>query len=93
MSHIRINRDHSLTIDRAREIVDALATQLTDRYECHTRWQDDSLHFERSGIAGQIDVEPGIVRISARLGFLLAPLKHRLEQEIHRYLDEGFGES
>jgi len=93
MSHIKINRDHRLTMDRAREIVDALATQLTDRYECHARWQDDSLYFERSGIAGQIDVEPGMVRISARLGFLLAPLKYRLEQEIHRYLDEGFGES
>jgi putative polyhydroxyalkanoate system protein len=93
MSHIKINRPHDLTIDRAREIVEILATRLTDRYECHTHWQDDSLHFERSGIAGQIDVEPGMVRVSAQLGFLIAPLKHRLEEEIHRYLDEGFGDS
>jgi putative polyhydroxyalkanoate system protein len=93
MSHITINREHGLTVDQAKQVVETLATQLTDRYECHTHWQDDSLHFERSGIAGQIDVEPGAVRVSVRLGFLLVPLKHRLEQEIHRYLEEGFGDS
>ena len=60
------------------------------RTPCAFHWQDDSLHFERSGIAGQIDVEPGIVRVSVRLGFLLVSLKHRLVQEIHRYLEEGF---
>ncbi len=93
MFHINVNRTHNLTFDRSREVVETLVSQLTERYECHARWQDGSLYFERSGIAGQIDFEPGMVRISARLGFLLVPLKHRLEQEIHRYLDEGFGES
>jgi putative polyhydroxyalkanoate system protein len=73
--------------------METLVDQLTDRYECQTHWDDGSLRFERSGIAGQIDFEPGTVRISVQLGFLLVPLKHRLEQEIHRYLDEGFGES
>ncbi len=93
MFHININRAHNLTVDHSREVVETLADQLTERYECHTHWEEGSLHFERSGIAGQIDFEPGRVRISARLGFLLVPLKHRLEQEIHRYLDERFGES
>jgi len=41
-------------------------------------------------VGGHIDLEPGMVRIDARLGFLLAPFKHQLEQEIHRQLDEIF---
>ncbi|HCB12440.1 MAG TPA: hypothetical protein DEP36_02555, partial [Gammaproteobacteria bacterium] len=36
-------------------------------------------------------LEPGTIQVNVRLGFLLAPLKYRLEQEIHRELNEGFG--
>lgn len=90
MSHIVIHRSHELTLDQARRAAEFLAEQLADRYEIGYHWQGDSLHFERSGIGGHIDLEPGSVRINARLGFLLAPLKHRLEQEIHRRLDEIF---
>ena len=91
MSHIAIHRDHSLTLDQAREAAETMALQLADRYEISHHWQDDSLYFERSGVNGQIDLEPGAIRISVRLGFLLVPLKYQLEQEIHRELDEGFG--
>jgi len=89
--HIVIHRDHSLTLDQAREATETIASQLADRYEVSHHWQDDSLHFERSGVSGQIDLEPGAIQVNVRLGFLLAPLKHRLEQEIQRELDEGFG--
>jgi putative polyhydroxyalkanoate system protein len=91
MSHIVIHRDHELTLDQARETAETLAGQLAERYEISHHWQEDSLHFERSGVSGQIDLEPGVIRISVRLGFLLASLKSRLEQEIHRQLDERLG--
>jgi putative polyhydroxyalkanoate system protein len=91
MSHIVMHRDHPLTLDQAREAAETIAAQLADRYEISHHWQDDSLHFERSGVSGQIDLEPGAIRISIRLGFLLAPFKHRLEQHIHQELDAMFG--
>jgi putative polyhydroxyalkanoate system protein len=91
MSHIVIHRDHELTLDQARETAETLAGQLAERYEISHHWQEDSLHFERSGVSGQIDLEPGVIRISVRLGFLLASLKSRLEQEIHRQLDKRLG--
>lgn len=91
MSHIVIHRDHSLTLDQAREAAETIASQLADRYDINHHWQDDSLYFERSGVSGQIDLEPDAIRINMRLGFLLAPLKYRLEQEIHRKLNEEFG--
>ena len=69
-----------------------LAAQLADHYDIHYHWQGDALHFERSGVSGHITLEPGKVRVNARLGFLLVPLKQRLEQEIHRYLDDTFQE-
>ncbi len=90
MSHIAIHRSHELTLDQARRAAETLAEQLAERYEISHHWQGDSLHFERSGVGGHIDLEPGAVRITARLGFLLAPFKYKLEQEIHRQLDEIF---
>lgn len=93
MSHIVVHRDHSLTLDQARQAAEALAAQLAERYDIAYHWQGDALHFERSGVSGHIALEPDKVRINVRLGFLLVPLKQRLEQEVHRYLDEMFQES
>lgn len=90
MSHIVIHHPHDLTLDQARQAAETLAEQLAIRHEIGYHWQGDSLHFERSGVGGHIDLEPGMIRINARLGFLLAPFKHKLEQEIHRQLDEIF---
>ncbi len=88
MSHIAIERSHLLTPDQARQAAETLAEQLADRFEISYHWEGDSLHFERSGVAGHIDLEPGTVHINARLGFLLAPFKYQLEQEIHQALDK-----
>ena len=93
MSHIAINRSHELTLDQARQAAENIAAQLATHYDLSHHWQGDSLHFERSGVSGHIDLEPGTVRLNVRLGFLLVPLKYRLEQEIHRYLDEMFQDS
>ncbi|HAS82668.1 MAG TPA: poly(3-hydroxybutyrate) depolymerase [Verrucomicrobia bacterium] len=91
MAHIVIHREHTLTLDQAREMAETLVGELAERYEISHHWQEHSLCFERSGISGQIDLEPGLIRISLRLGFLLVTLKSRLEQEIHRQLDERLG--
>ena len=91
MSHIMIHRPHGLADGQARAAAEALVEELAERYEISHHWQEDSLYFERSGVSGQIDLEPGLIRISVRLGFLLATLRSRLEREIHRRLDECLG--
>ena len=90
MSHIAIHRTHSLPLDQARQAAETLAAQLATRYELSYHWQDDALHFERSGVSGCIELEPGAVRVNVRLGFLLVWQKTWLEQEIHRQMDEVF---
>jgi putative polyhydroxyalkanoate system protein len=90
MSHIVIHRDHALSPDEARQAAETLVTQLAARYEISYHWQDDTLHFERSGVSGCIKLEPGVARVNVRLGFLLIPMKPALEQEIHRRLDDTF---
>jgi len=90
MSHINIYRTHELSQERARRAAEAVAAHLNERFELHYRWEGDALYFERSGISGRMEVGERDVRIMARLGFLLLPLKSLFENEIHRYLDELF---
>ncbi len=90
MTHIVIHRAHALDLDEARQAAETLAAQLAARYEINYHWQDDTLHFERSGVSGCIELEPGVVRVNVRLGFLLIPMKHALDQEINRQLNEAF---
>lgn len=92
MSHIVIHRAHSFTLEQARQATETLAAQLAARYEISYHWQDDTLHFERSGVSGCIELEPDVVRIHVRLGFLLVWQKAWLEQEIHHQLDDAFRE-
>ena len=87
MFHITICRTHDLTLEQARQVAESVAGQLAARYELNHHWQGDSLHFERSGVSGRIELETGQLRVNVRLGFLLAPMKYLLEQEIQRQLD------
>lgn len=90
MSHILIHRPHDLGHEEARNSANTVAEHLRDEFNLSYRWEGDSLHFERTGVDGHIDVKPAEVLIEVRLGMLLRPLKGRLEKEIHRYLDEIF---
>jgi len=93
MSHINIHRRHNLSHNKARESAETIADYLDGRFSLPYHWEGDTLHFERSGVSGYIEIEEKDVRINVRLGFLLLPLKPKFEQEIHRYLDKLFEES
>lgn len=88
MSQISISRTHALSLDQARTTAEALAGELAARYALNHYWQENSLHFQRTGVTGQIDLEPGIIHINVRLGLLMAALKSYLEPEIDRKLNE-----
>lgn len=93
MSHIAIERSHPLTPQQARQAAETFAEHLASQHQIHYRWEGDSLHFQRSGIDGHVELAPSLIRINVRLGWLLISFKHRLEQEIHRHLDEIFPRS
>ncbi|PIE83037.1 MAG: poly(3-hydroxybutyrate) depolymerase [Candidatus Contendobacter odensis] len=87
MPNITIYRAHELTFEQALQTADYIASQLAEHFEIQAHWEGNSLYFERPGINGQIDLEPGELRLNAQLGLLLTPLKSHLEQEIHQHLD------
>lgn len=90
MPRIDIQRQHTLGPERARAVVEQIAGRMREKFGADTRWDGDTLHFTRSGVDGSIVVGAGDVRVAARLGMLLAPLKPMVEEEIRRKLDEHF---
>jgi putative polyhydroxyalkanoate system protein len=91
MSDIKVRRDHSLPLEAARKAAEKVAAQLKKDFDLEYAWKRHVLHFERSGVEGELHVTDHDVRLEAKLGFLLAFLKPRIEREIDQQFDKYFG--
>lgn len=90
MSTIEINHPHSLSPAQARKAVEDFAIKLGKKFGLDYRWEGDVLHFKRSGVDGQITMQPGQLQVRAKLGLLFAAMKGPIEQEMRRVLGERF---
>jgi putative polyhydroxyalkanoate system protein len=75
----------------AQQAADELARDLAEKFSIDYGWEEDHIHFERSGVHGMITVGEKEIRIKAQLGLLLIMLKSLIEDEVVRYLQEHFG--
>lgn len=91
MSDIFVRRPHAMSPKRARAAAERVAAELGEEFSLQHRWDDAVLKFWRSGVNGELTLDGHEVEIRIRLGFLLAIMRPRIEEEIHRYLDENFG--
>jgi putative polyhydroxyalkanoate system protein len=91
MSEIRIRRTHSKSLDEARKAAEKMAKQLRKDFDLDFAWDGHVLRFERSGVDGELHVTTKEVRLEAKLGFLLAFLKPRIEAEVEDQLDKLLG--
>ncbi len=87
---IDICRTHGFSMTRAKAAVQKTANSIGQRFGINSHWDGDVLHFERSGVSGQIQVSPDQVRVQAELGFLLGTMKPMIEKEICEQLDKNF---
>ena len=91
MPSIDIRHAHSLAPSKARKAVEEVADKLAKRFGATCKWNGDTLNFARSGVDGQIVLEPHQLHVTAQLGFLFTAMKGPIEAEIRRVLDERFG--
>ncbi|MGQ5523098.1 polyhydroxyalkanoic acid system family protein [Chitinimonas sp. PSY-7] len=87
---ISIRYPHSKPQEEARKLAEKVADEMSREFSMTYRWEGDVLHFERSGVTGQLSVVPGEVLVEAKLGFLLTALKPRIESEVRKFLNENF---
>jgi putative polyhydroxyalkanoate system protein len=91
MSMIDICAYHQMNHADAQQAADDLASDLAEKFDIDYGWDENVIHFERPGVNGSITVGEHEIHVVAKLGFLLALLKIRIEEEIRKYLQSHFG--
>jgi putative polyhydroxyalkanoate system protein len=91
MAEIRIHREHSLGLKKAREIAWKWAEQVEEKFDMactvHEGDDEDTVEFTRSGVKGELTVSATRFDLVAQLGFLLGAFKGTIETEIQKELD------
>lgn len=93
MSRIHIRREHDLTPKAARENVGHVADVLAKRFDADCEWKGDTLTLKHPQVSGTITLGARDVVVAAKLGFMLAMFKGRIDEELVRVLDREFPEA
>jgi putative polyhydroxyalkanoate system protein len=90
VSRIYIRREHELTPKAARRKVERVAEALSKRYDAACEWKGDVLSISHPSVNGKVVVGKEDVVVDAKLGFLLAMFRDRIDEELVRILDLEF---
>ena len=93
MSRIHLRRSHDLSAKAARQRVDRMAEALAKKFEAECEWQGEVLSIEHPNVSGTVTLGKKEIVLEARLGFLLAMFRDRVDAEISRILDKEFPET
>jgi putative polyhydroxyalkanoate system protein len=91
MSTIELRRDHALGMKKAKAAAQRVADEMEREFGMTSEWDGNVLRFTRTGVSGELVVDKHHVELHAKLGFLLAAFRGRIEEQIHRNFDEYFG--
>ena len=96
MADIRIHREHSLGLAKARKVAWAWAEKAEGEFgmECsvYEGKTSDTVEFTRSGVKGRLIVAGDHFDLEAQLGFLLGAFRGTIEREIVQTLDSLLSE-
>jgi putative polyhydroxyalkanoate system protein len=90
MSKIHLRRSHDLTTKAARRKVERVADALAKRFDATCAWKGDVLSIQHPGVTGKVVVGKDEIVVEAKLGFMLAMFRDRVDEELVRILDREF---
>ena len=93
MSDINLVRSHSLSIAKAKALVQRAADGLATEYDLESEWHGNTLRFQRSGVDGQMLVTDSKIELNVTLGLLMKPFKGKFVDRIERDLDKLLAEA
>jgi len=92
MPDIRIRREHTLGLAKARKVALKWAEAAEQKFQMECTILEgksgDTVEFTRSGVNGTLDVAADHFELNAKLGFLLGAFAKTIEREIEANLDE-----
>ena len=82
MSDINLVRPHSLSIAKAKVLVQRAADGLATEYDLESEWHGNTLRFQRSGVDGQMLVTDSDIKLNVTLGLLMKAFKGKFVDRI-----------
>ena len=90
MSRICLRREHDLAPEVVRKKVERVAEVLAKKFDAECAWKGDVLTVSHPSVNGKVTVGRNDVVVEARLGFLVAMFRDRVDAELTRILDKEF---
>ncbi len=89
MPKINLSRNHSLPPAVIKQRISDLGSKLQEKYQAKTSWVDDkTLTVKGTGVEGKLVIGGDKVDVNLDLGFMLTPLKGKIEETLSRELDK-----
>ena len=88
MSVIKVSRSHHLSDDETKKIAEDMVAGLAQEFGVKYHWEDETVRFKGAGAKGRMTLTPGQIELKMELGFLLMPLRSKIEKSIIRRLDD-----
>jgi putative polyhydroxyalkanoate system protein len=85
---MRLERNHQLGIDEAKQRVDRIRSGIEAQYGLSGEWNGDTLRFTGASVNGHIVVSEQRVLVEVRLGFAMMLLEGPIRSHISAALDE-----
>ena len=92
MPDIELVKPHSLTIAKAKAMVQKAADALAAEYDLTSEWHGNTLHFHRSGVDGQMHVTDSEIRLHVWFFAEGVYCKRTLVDHIERNFDKLMAE-
>jgi putative polyhydroxyalkanoate system protein len=90
MPKFTVERSHSLTIDEAKQRLQALSDKLASKYGLTSSWKSATeAEVKGTGASGKITCAADKVSIMIDLSFALTPLKSKIEDKVKRELESA----
>jgi len=91
VSHILIERQHTLGLPVARQHARTWADKASAKFGVQCRYEEgeklDVLHFAGNGMEGQLHVSDQLLKLEAQLGFLAAMFQEKIEAKLNAQFD------
>jgi putative polyhydroxyalkanoate system protein len=88
MPKISISRNHSLSSTVIKQRLVDLGEKLQAKYQAKTSWDGDkTMNVKGPGVDGKLTLSEGKVDVNLDLGFLLSPMKGKIEEALTKELD------
>ena len=92
MSDINLVKSHSLSIAKAKALVQRAAEGLATEYNVESEWHGNTLRFHRSGVDGHMLVTESEIELNITLGLLMERFQRKIVNRIKHDLDKLLAE-